>query len=158
MDSIMIDTTMTTAVAMEVVVKEISVTMRTIITMTVAVSTVVEAIVGVVTTAVIDTTVIDTTMIDTTMIDNMAMEIISLDTHRELKSRTLSLILTAQGTMHHQRISFRPLMTYCTWSSHLVFFDDSQLNLPHRTVTVKKAVLSQGTTARCGTLVQKAGT
>ena len=110
----MIDTTMTTAVAMEVVVKAISVTMRTIITMTVAVSSVVVAIVGVVTTAVIDTTVIDTRVIDTTMVDNMAMEIINLDTHTELKSRTLGLILTVQRPMQHQRISFRPLMTYCT--------------------------------------------
>jgi len=104
----MIDTTMTTVTAMELVVREISITMRMIITTIAVVSMVVVAVVGTVTTRMTDITVTDTTMID-----NMVTEIINLDTQTELKTSTLTQMLTVQGHMHRQQINLSPRVTYC---------------------------------------------
>jgi len=104
----MIDTTMTTVTAMELVVREISITMRMIITTIAVVNMVVVAVVGTVTTRMTDITVTDTTMID-----NMVTEIINLDTQTELKTSTLTQILTVQGHMHRQQINLSPRVTYC---------------------------------------------
>jgi len=104
----MIDTTMTTVTAMELVVREISITMRMIITTIAVVNMVVVAVVGTVTTRMTDITVTDTTMID-----NMVTEIINLDTQTELKTSTLTQMLTVQGHMHRQQINLSPRVTYC---------------------------------------------
>jgi len=109
----MIDTTMTTVTAIELVVREISITMRMIITTIAVVNMVVVAVVGTVTTRMTDITVTDTPVIDTTMIDNMVTEIINLDTQTELKTSTLTQMLTVQGHMHRQQINLSPRVTYC---------------------------------------------
>jgi len=104
----MIDTTMTTVTAMELVVREISITMRMITTTIAVVNMVVVAVVGTVTTRMTDITVTDTPVID-----NMVTEIINLDTQTELKTSTLTQMLTVQGHMHRQQINLSPRVTYC---------------------------------------------
>ena len=122
MDNVMINTTMTIVIAMEVVANEIDVSMMTTATTTVRVDIVILVVLGTVitmTVAVDMVAIVGVTI--TTITDSTLTEITSLATRREQMGGAISRMPTVHDLMQHRPIIFQPLMNYCKLSFFYAF-------------------------------------